>query len=211
MAALAVLREPALLIATVALVFAAVIGWLRLDLTITRDARWEAGQRKAQAAAAAQKLAVLLSGVHSPCSCLPGNDTMAQGVTCLLASRGVPQGPRMTHDGPVILRNQDRGCQLLLHCGAALAERARAPAALGAERLMPMIYTSRDHDYARRAERRRGLAQLERAAEVGDADRLAAAKASVEERLKATTDKVCAHLQMLRRRLPLRQYRLRTT
>jgi hypothetical protein len=62
MASLAVLREPALLIATVALVFVAIIGWLRLDLTITRDARWAAGQRKAQAAATAQKLVALLAG-----------------------------------------------------------------------------------------------------------------------------------------------------
>ena len=70
MAPFAVLREPALLIATVALVFAAIIGWLRLDLTITRDARWEAGQRKAQSAAAAQKLAALLAGAHRLLACI---------------------------------------------------------------------------------------------------------------------------------------------
>ena len=59
----AVLREPALLIGTVALVFFAIIAWLRLDLTITRDARWAAGQKRAQAAATAQKLVAVLTGV----------------------------------------------------------------------------------------------------------------------------------------------------
>ena len=34
------------------------------DLTITRDARWAAGQKRAQAAATAQKLAVVLAGAH---------------------------------------------------------------------------------------------------------------------------------------------------
>ena len=60
----AVLREPALLIGSVALVFFLIIGWLRLDLTITRDARWAAGQKHAQAAATAQKLVAVLAGAH---------------------------------------------------------------------------------------------------------------------------------------------------
>ncbi len=60
----AVLREPALLIGTVALVFFLIIAWLRLDLTITRDAAWAAGQKRAQAAATAQKLVAVLAGAH---------------------------------------------------------------------------------------------------------------------------------------------------
>ena len=62
MAPFAVFREPALLIGSFALVFFLIIGWLRLDLTITRDARWAAGQKRAQAAATAQKLVAVLAG-----------------------------------------------------------------------------------------------------------------------------------------------------
>ena len=46
------------------------------------------------------------------------------------------------------------------------------------------------HNHLHPAERRRGLAQLDKAAEAGDAERLDAVRASVDERLKITSEKV---------------------
>ena len=71
MRALAALREPALLVGSVALVFALVIGWLRLDLTIARDAKWAAGQRAARATAVLQRILLVISGAPLSLSCRP--------------------------------------------------------------------------------------------------------------------------------------------
>ena len=47
---------------TVALIFAAIICWLRLDFSITRDAKWLAAQRKERASAALQRILLLITG-----------------------------------------------------------------------------------------------------------------------------------------------------
>lgn len=62
MAPFAAFREPALLIGTLALLFACAIAYLRVDLSINKDAKWVEAQRKAQATATLQRILLLISG-----------------------------------------------------------------------------------------------------------------------------------------------------
>lgn len=61
MAPFAAFREPALLIGTLALLFACAIAYLRVDLSINKDAKWVEAQRKAQATATLQRILLLIS------------------------------------------------------------------------------------------------------------------------------------------------------
>ena len=62
MAPFAAFREPALLIGSMLLLFAGAIAWMRVDLSISKDAKWAGEQRKARATAALQRILLLISG-----------------------------------------------------------------------------------------------------------------------------------------------------
>lgn len=62
MAPLAAVREPTLLIGTLALLFAGIVAWLRLDLSLSRGAGWVAGQKRAAASAALQRILLVVNG-----------------------------------------------------------------------------------------------------------------------------------------------------
>lgn len=146
-----------------ALIFAAIICWLRLDFSITRDAKWLAAQRKERASAALQRILLLIAG----------------------APVKLPLFGAHTQWRSVLHHPQNSVIFMVMHISPFrfISQIPRDPRPAN-----PHACPA--------AERRKALGLLEKAAE-GSPEDAAAAKAAVDEKLKASTEKVlpavCSH------------------
>ena len=80
------LREPILLVCTYALVFAAIIAWVRCDFVLSRDDKWQADRQQEKAVALVQKFVATVAGEGDSLAVGAYNCSVWSDMCCIAAT-----------------------------------------------------------------------------------------------------------------------------